>query len=57
MAKRKRKPSKIIVAKKICEQCGNGGRTKKAVFKCKYCGYINGLGTEVLITKGSIEDR
>ena len=50
-SKKKKRPFRI------CEQCGNGGFTDKTVYKCKYCGYMNGLGNEVLITRGSINDR
>ena len=50
-SKKKKRPFRI------CEQCGNGGFTDKTVYKCKYCGYINGLGNEVLITRGNIDDR
>lgn len=52
---RSTKPSKH---EKICERCGNGGITRKTVFRCRYCGWINGVGAEeygVEITRGSIE--
>ena len=55
--KKNKKAKKKETPFKICEQCGNGGKTEKSVFRCKYCGYINGLENEVLITRGGIDDR
>lgn len=43
---------------KTCERCGNGGFTPKEVFRCKYCGWLNGVGAEEYgaeVTKGSLE--
>lgn len=43
---------------KVCERCGNGGFSRKKIFKCRYCGWINGCeeyNTE--ITRGGIDDR
>lgn len=43
---------------KICEQCGNGGITKKIQFRCKYCGYVNGIGADqydVQVTYGGVD--
>ena len=51
------KPNKYM---KICERCGNGGITKKTVFQCKYCGYINGIEADkygVEISRGGLDDR
>ena len=55
MKKNKTKKKKTNI--KVCECCGNGGFTTKTVFRCRYCGYINGLEHEVLITRGGIDDR
>lgn len=43
---------------KICERCGNGGFTKKTVFNCKYCGWLNGvgMGDRITITKGGVDE-
>lgn len=43
--------------KKICERCGNGDITKKVMFKCRYCGWLNGVNAEydVTITRGGLE--
>ena len=43
---------------KICERCGNGGITRKKQFRCMYCGWMNGVGSEqydVEITSGGLE--
>lgn len=50
---------KVNPAKKVCEQCGNGGYTRKDVFRCRYCGYVNGIDSEygVEITRGGIDER
>ncbi len=42
--------------KRTCEQCGNDGISRNKVFKCKYCGYINGLPDRVEITRGRLEE-
>lgn len=55
MKPKKRKPNPN---KKVCERCGNGGMTAKTIFKCRFCGWMNGLEDyNVEITKGSIDDR
>lgn len=41
---------------KECERCGNGGFTKETVFRCRYCGYINGMNGKVKIVRGGIDD-
>lgn len=59
MGKQKKKihPEKVSKYYKECERCGNGGNTKKVMFKCRYCGWINGTESEygVAITHGSLE--
>ena len=55
MKNKRRKPN---LNKKICERCGNGGYTARTMFRCKYCGWMNGCeeyGVE--ITRGGIDDR
>lgn len=44
---------------KTCERCGNEVFSFKKVFKCKFCGWLNGLNLqeEVQITRGGIDDR
>ena len=55
---KKERPPKPNKHEKICERCGNGGITRKKVFRCKFCNYINGLeGAEVEITRGGIDER
>ena len=50
MGKQKRKKNQVIEKKskfeKICDRCGNENFSFKPVFKCKYCGEINGLRKE-----------
>jgi len=58
MNKGQRKTKKSKENLKICERCGNGGYTYKTMFRCKYCGFMNGYGDyNVEITKGGIDDR
>ena len=55
MKLKKKKPNPN---KKICERCGNGGYTPKTIFKCRYCGWMNGCEEyNVEITRGGIDDR
>ena len=54
---RKKNPNK-----KICERCGNGGYTAKTTFRCRYCGWMNGLDDfydqhNAVVTYGGIDDR
>lgn len=56
---KKRHSRKRHKHEKICERCGNAGITRKTMFRCKYCGWINGAGAEeygVELSKGSIDD-
>lgn len=53
---KKIRPLPVNKYEKICERCGNGGICRKTVFRCKYCGYINGTEFEVVITRGGLED-
>lgn len=56
---KKIRPKPVDKYIKICEQCGNGGRTKKTEFRCKYCSWQNGVGldqNDVVITRGGLAD-
>lgn len=56
MGKNKKKTVNKTVKKnkneRVCERCGNGGFSRNEVFKCKYCGYLNGVEGRVEVTKG-----
>ena len=61
MKKVKKKPTKKNKNEKVCERCGNGGFTPKKVFRCKYCGFLNGLdlegtGHQIEITRGGLDE-
>lgn len=56
---KKIRPKPVDKYIKICERCGNDGRTRKTEFRCKYCGWQNGIGLDqydVVITRGGLED-
>ena len=60
--KKKINPFKKNPREKVCERCGNGGFTSKTVFRCMYCGYLNGIEEECLkygveVTVGGIDER
>ena len=46
--KRKQHPKKQKVNKfeRICERCGNENFSFKPIFKCRFCGEVNGLNRE-----------
>ena len=48
MSKRKKQPQqqKKNKLEKICERCGNENFSYKPVYKCRFCGEINGLKKE-----------
>lgn len=51
-------PQKKNKYEKICERCGNEGITRKTVFRCMYCQWLNGVGADeydVEITYGGLE--
>lgn len=48
-----KKPNRLL---RTCEQCGNDGISRSKVFKCRYCGYINGLPDRVEVTRGNLEE-
>lgn len=37
------KKQKVNKWQKTCERCGNESYTPNKVFRCKYCGQVNGL--------------
>lgn len=49
----KRKKNRLL---RTCERCGNDGKSRNKVFKCRYCGYINGLPDRVEVTRGKLEE-
>lgn len=58
MGKKRKKvqPEKLSKNYKICERCGNGGITRAKQFKCRYCGWQNGLPEGIVVTYGGLED-
>ncbi len=50
MGKQKKKNSQKIQKKskfeRTCERCGNDNFSFKPVFKCRFCGEVNGLKKE-----------
>ena len=48
MGKQKTKQRQVVKKKskwdRDCERCGNENFSRKPVFRCKYCGLINGIG-------------
>ena len=47
MGKQKRKGQNVEPKKskwdRTCERCGNENFSRKPVFKCKYCNWVNGV--------------
>lgn len=41
--KQQHKKQKINKFERICERCGNENFSFKSVFKCRFCGEVNGL--------------
>ena len=52
-----KKTPKKGISKRIreCERCGNFNKPKQEVFRCKYCGHLNGTDGRVEITKGGLD--
>lgn len=50
MGKQKKKKTqqkqKINKFERVCERCGNENFSKSRVFKCRFCGEVNGLNKE-----------
>lgn len=54
--KKHQKRKKVSKFQRICEICGNDVFSFKRVYKCPYCGLINGLPDRVEITRGRLEE-
>ena len=48
MSKKKKQQIKKKVSKfdRICERCGNEIFSRNPIFKCRFCGEVNGLNKE-----------
>lgn len=59
MAKNFKKKRKM--EPKTCERCGNGEFFGNKMFRCKFCGWLNGdydfAEYGVVVTEGGIDDR
>ena len=44
--KKNKKKQKVSKYERICERCGNENFSFKPIFKCKFCGEVNGLNKE-----------